>query len=144
MSAIFYQTFIFSLNDSPSKTVKNVFYLIWKVLFVLEIFTFLYFFPSFPHIPDSKWQMEVEWFMMSWIGLHKVADVIFEVTRKLLYIISSNLVRCVNNKGIFLNSFFNLKSDLSLVPAPFSLDKGSGNSLWCTFSAWFSNKYIPY
>ena len=22
--------------------------------------------------------------------------------------------------------------------------KGSGNSLWCTFSAWFSNKKVPY
>ena len=27
VSAIFYQIFIFSPNDSPSKTVKNVFYL---------------------------------------------------------------------------------------------------------------------
>ena len=28
VSAIFYQLFIFSPNDSPSKTVKNVFYFI--------------------------------------------------------------------------------------------------------------------
>ena len=28
VSAIFYQIFIFSPNDSPSKTVKNVFYFI--------------------------------------------------------------------------------------------------------------------
>ena len=28
VSAIFYQNFIFSPNDSPSKTVKNVFYFI--------------------------------------------------------------------------------------------------------------------
>ena len=31
--------------------------------------------------------------MMSWIDLHKFADVIFGITQKLLYITSSNLVR---------------------------------------------------
>ena len=45
VSAIPYQIFIFSPNDSPLKTKKNVFYFIWKALFVLEIFKFLYFFP---------------------------------------------------------------------------------------------------
>ena len=39
--AIFYQIFIFSPNDSPLKTMKNVFYFIEKALFVLEIFKFL-------------------------------------------------------------------------------------------------------
>ena len=29
-------------NDSPFKTMKNVFYFIWKALFVPEIFRFLY------------------------------------------------------------------------------------------------------
>ena len=38
--AIFYQFLIFSPNDSPSKTMKNVFYFIEKALFVLEIFKF--------------------------------------------------------------------------------------------------------
>ena len=33
--------FIFSPNDSPSKTVKNVFYFIKEALFVLKIFKFL-------------------------------------------------------------------------------------------------------
>ena len=42
----FLSNFYFSSNDSPSKTMKNVFYFIWKALFVLEIFKFLYF-PSF-------------------------------------------------------------------------------------------------
>ena len=41
VSAIFYQIFIFSPNDSPLKTMKNVFYFIKKALFVLEIFKFL-------------------------------------------------------------------------------------------------------
>ena len=41
VSAIFYEIFIFSPNDSPSKTIKNVFYFIEKALFVLEIFKFL-------------------------------------------------------------------------------------------------------
>ena len=36
----------FSLNNSPSKTVKNVFYFIQKALFILKIFKFLYF-----HLP---------------------------------------------------------------------------------------------
>ena len=43
----FHQIFIFSPNSSPSKTMKNAFYFIWKALFVLEIFNFLYFCPSF-------------------------------------------------------------------------------------------------
>ena len=42
----FHQIFIFSPNDSPSKTMKNAFYFIQKALFVLEIFKFLYFCPS--------------------------------------------------------------------------------------------------
>ena len=60
VSAIFYQIFIFSSSDRPSKTMKNVFYFILKALFVLEIFNFLSFFPSpsFPHSPDSKGQMK--------------------------------------------------------------------------------------
>ena len=45
VSAIFYQIFIFSSNNRPSKTMKNVFYFIKKALFVLEIFKFLHFFP---------------------------------------------------------------------------------------------------
>ena len=45
VSAIFYQFFIFSSNDTPAKTMKNVFYFMSQSLFVLEIFKFLYFFP---------------------------------------------------------------------------------------------------
>ena len=41
VSAIFYEIFIFSPNDSPSKTIKNVFYFIKKAIFVLEIFKLL-------------------------------------------------------------------------------------------------------
>ena len=41
----FYQIFIYSPNDSPSKTMKNAFYFIVKALFILEIFKFLYFRP---------------------------------------------------------------------------------------------------
>ena len=33
--------FIFSPNDSPSKTMKNVFYFIKEALFVVKIFKFL-------------------------------------------------------------------------------------------------------
>ena len=41
----------------------------------------------------SRGQMEVEQSMMPGIGLHKLADVIFAITQKTLYITSSNLVR---------------------------------------------------
>ena len=40
------QISIFSPNDSPSKTMKNTFYLIKKAIFVLEIIKFFYFHPS--------------------------------------------------------------------------------------------------
>ena len=51
------------------------------------------FFPSYPHFADSKGQGELEYFMMSWIDMHKSAYVIFGITQKLLYITSSMLVR---------------------------------------------------
>ena len=41
VSNIFYQKFIFSQNNSPLKTMKNIFYFILKALFILEIFRFL-------------------------------------------------------------------------------------------------------
>ena len=41
VSAIFYQIFIFWSNDRPLKTMKNVFYFIWKAFFVFEIFKVL-------------------------------------------------------------------------------------------------------
>ena len=45
LSAIFIK-FILSLNDSPSKTVKNAFCFILKALVVLRIINFFYFCPS--------------------------------------------------------------------------------------------------
>ena len=46
VSAIF---FIFSPNNSPSKTMKNTFYFIQKALFVLEIvFLFKFFYLYLP------------------------------------------------------------------------------------------------
>ena len=36
VSSIFYQIIIFSSNDRPSRTTKNVFYFIQKALFVLQ------------------------------------------------------------------------------------------------------------
>ena len=53
-SAIFYQIFIFSSNDSPLKTMKIVFYFISKALFVLEIFKLLWFFPLLSTLPRFK------------------------------------------------------------------------------------------
>ena len=41
----YFLSIFFSPNDNPLKTMKNVFYFIWKALFLLEIFKFLCFFP---------------------------------------------------------------------------------------------------
>ena len=59
--------------------------------------------------------------MMSRIGLHKFADVIFGITQKtaLHYILKLGQTIYIMNKGIFLNLFHNLKSEWSLVPDPF-------------------------
>ena len=43
--------FIFAPNDSPSKTMEATFYFIYKALFVLEIFNFLHFCPSYLFLP---------------------------------------------------------------------------------------------
>ena len=45
VSAIFYQIFIFSPNDSPSKTMKNVFILSKKVFLFSRYSSFCSFFP---------------------------------------------------------------------------------------------------
>ena len=61
---LFYQIYIFSSNNIPSKTIKKLFSLkklIRKALVILEIFKVLSFFPFFPHFPDSKGQMEMEY-----------------------------------------------------------------------------------
>ena len=51
VSTSFYHFFMFSPNDSSSKTTKNVFYFIWKALFVFKIFNFFWFF-SFLSTPS--------------------------------------------------------------------------------------------
>ena len=88
--------------------------------------------------------------------MHKFADAVFGTYNSkiaLYYIIK--LGQIIHNKGIFLNLFRNLKSDLSLAPGPFLVckgcfeiftksKKGSGTSFWCTFSAWFFHKNVLY
>ena len=73
LSTIFTQIFIFLPNDSPSKTIKNNLYFIEKALFILKYSIFKNFFP-FPHFPDLKEQMEVEWFMC-----HELACINLEI-----------------------------------------------------------------
>ena len=52
-----------------------MFFISFKKLFSLSRHSnFCNFSPFFPHSPDSKGQMEVELFMMSWIGLHAFAQ----------------------------------------------------------------------
>ena len=61
VSAIFYQIFIFSSNDSLSKAMNNFFLFNLKSYFrSRDIQIFVIFFPSFPNFPDSKGQTEVE------------------------------------------------------------------------------------
>ena len=55
----FLSNFYFFTKWQPFKNHENVFYFIDEALFLLEIFNFLWFL-SFPHIPDSKGQVEVE------------------------------------------------------------------------------------
>ena len=55
---------------------------LWKVFFISlkKLFSFSKYsnfcnlFPV-PHFPDKKGQMEVEWFVMSWTGLHKFTKI---------------------------------------------------------------------
>ena len=94
MSVIFFYLFIFfSPNDSTSKTMKKFFISPKKLFSFSRYSNFCDFLPSSPNFPDSKGQMKVEWFLMSWNGTHKFTDVIFGITQKPLYITSSNLVR---------------------------------------------------
>ena len=55
----FFQIFIFSSNDSPSKIIKNIFYFMGKALFVLKIFKYFVIF-SLPfhnfQIQKHKWK----------------------------------------------------------------------------------------
>ena len=79
MSAIFYQIFIFSPNDSHLKTMKNVFYFILNALFIFEIFNFLYF-----HLPL--------FFSLSAIALEvdsrKIYDIIICLNKNMFCLIS--------------------------------------------------------
>ena len=78
MSASFYRIFI-----GLQKTTKNIFYFIEKSLFVLEIFTFLYFFPFLSTLSRFKRTCGIG-IISDVISLHKFADVIFGITQKLL------------------------------------------------------------
>ena len=60
LSAIFYKFFIFPSNDSPLKAMKNISFSSKKLFFFSRYSNFCSFFPSFPQLPDSKGQMEVE------------------------------------------------------------------------------------
>ena len=70
--------------DSPKKSLFPF----------LRYSKFCNFSPSFPHFPDSKKQTKGEWFIMLWIGLLKLTDVIFGIAIKttLHYIIKLDQV----------------------------------------------------
>ena len=89
VSAIFYKMSIFSRNDSPSKTVKNVFYFIEEALFVLEIFKFPTSFLSTVSRFKRTNGNRIIYDVMNWLAWF--ADVIFRITQKLVYTTLSNL-----------------------------------------------------
>ena len=90
----FFIIFLFFHQMIALQKLRKVFFISSKKLFLYSRYSnFCNFFPSFPHFPDSKGQMEVEQFMMSWIGLHKLVGVVFGITQKQLYITPSNFVR---------------------------------------------------
>ena len=60
LASIFYQMFIFSSNDSTSKTMKNVFISSKKLFSFSRYSDFSNFSTSFSNLPDSKRQWEVE------------------------------------------------------------------------------------
>ena len=117
VSAVFYQIFIFSPNDSLSKTIKNVFLFNLKSSFRSQDVQIFVFFSLPFHIfqtQKDKW----DWNNLSWICLHKLADVIFGITWKPLYI-TPLYYTWSTGKQIFVNLFHNLKSNWSLIPGPF-------------------------
>ena len=95
VSAIFYQIFVFHQMIAHQK--------LWKVFFISskKLFSFSRYsnfcnfslpFHTF-QIQKDKWKWNNFTNFMSWIGLHKFADAISEITQQLCHITSSNLVR---------------------------------------------------
>ena len=85
---------------------------VWKMLFISseKLFWFsrhLFFFTFISTFSRFKMINENVIVYVSWIVLHKLADVNLGITQKALYITSSKLL--IINKGIFLNLFCNLK-----------------------------------
>ena len=80
--AIFYHFLFFHQMIALEKLWK-MFFISSKKLFSFSRYSdFGNFFPSFPQVPDSKGQMEVDWFVMSSSDLHKFAYVIFGIILK--------------------------------------------------------------
>ena len=64
----FFIKFLFFHQKIALQNLWKMFFISSKKLFLFPRFSsFCSFFLSFPNIPNSKGQMEVEWFMMSWI-----------------------------------------------------------------------------
>ena len=62
--------------------------------------------------------------MMSWIELHKLAEVIFRITQKPLYIMLSNFtIKYITSKEIFWSQFVTWIPNGHLFQAPFVYDK---------------------
>ena len=118
VSAFFYQIFIFLLNDSPLKTMKNVFFISSKNLFSFSRYSnSCNFFPSFPVSRFKRTNGSgIIYDVINWLTKICRSSLWNNSTTALHYIIKLGQI---TNKGIFLNLLHNLKSDCSLVPEPF-------------------------
>ena len=103
VSAIYDQIFIFSLNDSPSKTLKKCFLFYRKSSFCFQDIQIFVIIPALSTFKRTNGSGTI-YVVLNW--LHKFADVIFRITQLPLYMTSSNLARWnITNKRIFLNCF---------------------------------------
>ena len=70
VSAIFIDFFYFLFCQIIALQKLCIFYYSKKLFSFSRYSNFCNFFPFFSHFPDSKGQMEVEWFMMPWICIN--------------------------------------------------------------------------
>ena len=118
----FHQMFFISLKQLPS---------------FLGYSNFCIFYSSFPHFPNSKELMKVEYDVMNWLA--KICRHNFWNNWKaaLYYLIKLGQV-------FWLYSFKIYYFQKNFLWVIYKIKRGPGTSFWCTFCAWFFHKKVPY